>query len=83
MSKNEELQIKNKKQLKIKEYSDQLGGVKSKYLTLENQLNKNFGGLELPKIFEMKKDLKKLASEMKKLVSNLKKLGVVIDLEQR
>lgn len=30
MSKNEELQIKNKKQLKIKEYSDQLGGGKIK-----------------------------------------------------
>lgn len=74
---------KNKKQLKIKELSEQLGGVKSKYLDLDRKTTKEFNELTLTKIIENKKELKKMSSEMNKLQNALKNLGVEIDLEQR
>lgn len=59
------------------------GGVREKYLKMEEQLTKNFNKLALQKILEMKKDFKNLASKMRKLANKLKKLGVEIDLEKR
>lgn len=75
--------VVSKHDLKIKEYSEQLGGVKKKYLEIENSLNQNVGIYHLQKIIEIKNELKTHASQMRKLAVKLRKLGVIIDLEQR
>lgn len=83
MNKIIEPEHSTKKKAKIKELSEQLGGVKSKYLELDRKTTKDFASLTLTKIQENKKELKKMSSEMNKLKNALKSLGVEIDLEQR